>query len=155
MPLIGSRLESFLNARGVDYQIIPHRIDYSAQQTAQNTGTAGHQFAKSVLLAIDGRLTLAVLPADSLVAMSKVAQAFDAREVELAEEELLESVWPDCEIGAEPPFGQIYGVPVIMDAELCEGHQITFNAGTHDAAIRMNLIDFLKLLRPRVMDLEA
>ena len=155
MPLIGSRVGSFLDARGAEYEVIPHRPDFSAQRTAEDTGTPGHQFAKSVLLAIDGRLTLAVLPADSMVDTGKVAQAYRARDVELADEDDLETVWPDCEVGAEPPFGNLYGLPVIMDAELCEGQRITFNAGAHDAAIRMNMIDFLKLLRPRVMDLGA
>ncbi|MCE9590873.1 MAG: deacylase [Planctomycetes bacterium] len=155
MCLIGNRLGPFLDQRGVAYEVIDHAPDYSAQQTAADTGTPGHSFAKSVLLVIDGRLTLAVVPADRIVDMAKVANTFGAGEVTLAEEEALEELCPDCEIGAEPPFGHLYGVPMVVDAELCRDRRITFNAGNHEQAVRMDTIDFLKLAHPRVMDLAA
>lgn len=155
MPLIGKRLGAFLEQRGIVYEVIDHARDYSAQQTAADTGTPGHSFAKSVLLVIDGRLTIAVVPADRSVDMAKVANTFGAAEVTLAEEEALEEVCPDCEVGAEPPFGNLYGVSVLVDAELCRERRITFNAGSHERAIRMDTIEFLKLTHPRVMDLAA
>lgn len=152
---IGNRLGAFLDQEGIAYEVIDHVRDYSAQQTAADTRTPGHSFAKSVLLVIDGRLTLAVVPADCSVDMAKVANTFGAAEVTLAEEETLEELCPDCEVGAEPPFGHLYGVPVLVDAELCRNRLITFNAGSHERAVRMDTIDFLKLAHPRVMDLAA
>src|SRR5262245_11154398 len=145
MPL-GNRLQLLLGSRGVGYELLPPPADVGSQPTDDS----GHQYAKSVLIAIDGRMTLAVLPVDRTVDMHKVTLSVGAHEAEAADENDLESVWPDGELAAEAPINNLCGLPVIMDAELCEGHQITIKGGAHEHAIRMNLIDLLKVLRPRV-----
>ena len=118
-----------------------------------DTNTPACEFAKAVLVEVDGRVMMAVVPADRAVDMVKLGIHFQAREVELADEEVLADLCSDSEVGAEPPFGSFYGIPVMLDAELCGTRTITFNAGTHTEAVRMLTVDYLKLVSPRVMDI--
>ncbi|HEY3354440.1 MAG TPA: YbaK/EbsC family protein [Polyangia bacterium] len=147
------RLTEFFNREHIPYQIILHRRDYTAQETAADTRTPGREFAKTVVVAVDDGYALAVLPAQAKLDLEALRQAADARLVRLASEAEIARLYPDCEVGAEPPFGNLYGLPVYMSAELEQDCEITFNAGTHEDAVRVLLSDFERTVHPRVVRL--
>jgi Ala-tRNA(Pro) deacylase len=153
MSGIVPRLQKFLDDNSVEYEVIHHKKDYRARVTARDTDTPQKEFAKSVLLLVDGQHALAVVPASSDIALSKVRDAAGARDVDLASEDDFERLCPDCEVGAAPPFGNLYGVPVYVSRSLAADEQITFNAGTHSDAVRMFYGDFQRLVKPRVLGL--
>lgn len=145
-------LRQFLEQRGVAYEIIPHQRDYSAQRTAADTFTPGREFAKCVMLWIDNYYALAVLPADHMIDFEALRDAIGAKEAGLTREDEIRRMFPDCEVGAEPPFGNLYDMPVYVAAQLADDELITFNAGTHEEAIRMRYADFELLAQPMVVD---
>jgi Ala-tRNA(Pro) deacylase len=153
MAGIVPRLQRFLDEHRVDYRVIHHRTDYEASVTAADTETEPEEFAKTVFLWIDGRFAVAVLPALKHVALSKLRKTLDAEEVRLASEREAAELCPDCDVGAAPPFGNLYDLPVYVSASLAEDEQITFNGGSHEDAIRMAFSDFEQLVRPRILRL--
>lgn len=148
-----SRLQSFLERADVKYTTIRHRRDYTAQETAAHTHTPGREFAKAVVLRVDRSYVLAVLPAHRSVDLGKVGDLLDAEQVELATEMEMRALCPDCETGAMPPFGNLYDLPVFIDASMKGDETITFNAGSHEEAIRMAFEDYVRLARPDVTEL--
>ena len=149
MPL-NARLQKLLDASGVDYEIIHHRQDFRARTTAADTNTPPEEFAKTVVLWIDGGYALAVLPATHYVAPSRLARAIGADHVSLASEFEMKDLLPDCEVGAAPPFGKLFELPTYASALLAEDEHITFNAGTHRDAVRMAWADYKRLAQPRI-----
>lgn len=145
-------IKQFLDDAGVQYAVIPHLRDYSAQRTAADTFTPGREFAKTVILRMEGRMAMAVLPADCMLDFEKLRQHF-GETVDLATEAEIARLCPDCEVGAEPPFGALYNLPVYVARELTRDDMITFNGGTHEEAIRMRYADFDRLVRPQVIDM--
>jgi Ala-tRNA(Pro) deacylase len=109
--------------------------------------------AKVVMVVADGKLAMLVLPASRRVDEERAAAALDANEVRLASEEELASTFPDAEVGAMPPFGNLYGIPVYVDDELAEDETITFQAGMHTWTIALKYADFERLVGPTVADL--
>ncbi len=152
MP-IPQHIESFLNERKVPYEVIHHRRDYTAQETAADTHTRGKDFAKTVILFVDNKYCMVVLPAIYQVDMKKVRKGLNAKRVSLATEDELANICSECEVGAMPPFGPLYKLPVYVDRHLKEDRMITFNAGTHEDVIRMLYSDFEKLVKPEVLDI--
>ncbi len=152
MSAIPQRLKTLLEQRAVPYEIVQHRRDYTAQETAVDTQTPGEAFAKTVIVWVDGTFAMAVLPADHRVVVPKLRQALGAQQVALASEDELRVLFPDCEVGAMPPFGNLYHLPIYVSTALRTQDRITFPAGTHDTAIRMHYSDFVKLVQPRVID---
>jgi Ala-tRNA(Pro) deacylase len=144
------RLAQFLETRKIPYRIETHPEAITAQQAAQAAHVSGRAFAKSVLLSADGKLWMAVLPATERVDLVRVGSCLAARKVRMASEAEFAPVFPDCDLGAMPIFGSIYGVPVIVSQELLEGEEIAFTAGTHRAVVRMRTKDYLEGERPRV-----
>ena len=155
MPTVSKQLTSFLDEQGVDYETIHHRPKYTAQQIAADTHTPGKEFAKTVMLKVDGEAVMAVLPAHLMVDCEKLRQALGEMEVRLADEdeirELIREHCPDCELGAIPPFGSLYGLLVCIDPMMVVDEYVTFNAGTHEDVIRMAYGDYERLVTPRVM----
>ena len=150
---VPASLKEFLDEHDAHYEIIPHHRDYSAQRTAADTFTPGHAFAKCVTLWIDNYYALAVLPADHMIDFDLLRDSVGAREVGLASEVEIRRLFPDCEVGAEPPFGNLYGMPVFVASPLAVNDLITFNAGTHEEAIRMPFAEFVRLVQPIVIDM--
>ncbi|MHC5011363.1 MAG: aminoacyl-tRNA deacylase [Planctomycetota bacterium] len=146
MPV--NRLPATLDKEHVDYEVLPHRRDVMAQETAEDTHTPGLAFAKSVVLEAGKRRVLAVLPASKRVNLDRAAAALGEHEVHLAGEDAMEKIFADCEVGAEPPFGNLYGLEVYVDPALAANEVITFNGGTHREAIRMRYEDFARLVKP-------
>ncbi len=147
--VIVARIKRYLEEQGVDYKATVHPTAYTAQQVAQATHTKGKTVAKVVMLKADGKLVMAVLPATHRVSLEKAKAVLAAQDVSLAKEEEFKDLFPDCEVGAEPPFGNLYGVEMIADSVLWEDAQITFNAGTHSDAITIAFTDWLKLTNPK------
>lgn len=147
--VVATRIKKYLEEQGVEYKATVHPTAYTAQQVAQATHTKGRSVAKVVMLKADGKLVMAVLPATHRVNLEKAKAVLAAQDVALAKEEEFKDLFPDCEVGAEPPFGNLYGVEMIADSVLWEDAQITFNAGTHSDAITIAFTDWLKLTNPK------
>jgi Ala-tRNA(Pro) deacylase len=147
------RVRSFLEESGVKYEVIHHKEDFTAGQTALDTHTPPAEFAKTVFVCIDREFAVVVLPADDMVSETKLKLGVGAQRVELATEDEIRDLCPDCELGAAPPFGNLYGLPVYVSLALEADEQITFNAGTHQDAIRIAYADFKRIVDPQVVAL--
>jgi Ala-tRNA(Pro) deacylase len=145
-------LQKYLDSNDVPYELIPHPRDYCAQETAADTHTPGRFFAKCVLVWIDNYYAMVVVPADHIIDSTLLRDAVQARNTGLVREEEMNRLFPDCEIGAEPPFGHLYDLPVFVDSRLAVQPTITFNAGTHEMAVRMSFDDFERLTAPTIVE---
>lgn len=143
-------IEEFLDRNSIPHTSIPHPQAYTAQRTAQVAHIKGKELAKTVIVKVDGRVCMAVLPAHYHVDLEKLKAATGARQLDLAKEEDLRKLFPDCETGAMPPFGNLYGMDVWVQEDLTRDKQIAFNGGTHTELICMNYQDFEALVHPAV-----
>lgn len=149
------RLESYLRENGAPFEVRHHARAITAQEVAATEHVAGKMFAKTVMVLPDdeeGPIML-VLPAPYYVDPRKAAVAVGARKVLLAEEEDFEGAFPDCEVGAMPPFGNLYGVPVYVDKALAGDDAIVFRSGTHTDTMSVSYADFERLVEPTVAEL--
>jgi Ala-tRNA(Pro) deacylase len=151
MPTLQT-LKSHLDTKRIPYEIIHHHRDYTAPETAAHTHTPGIAFAKTVIVEADRKFCMFVMPASDHIDLEKVRRELKAKDVRLASENEIARVCPDCETGAMPPLGQYYKMPVYVSHRLSEDHMITFNAGTHEEAIRMLYQDYARLAQPTVMN---
>jgi Ala-tRNA(Pro) deacylase len=147
------QLKPFLDERGIRYISIQHSPAYTAQELAAKLHVHGWELAKTTILKLDGRPVMAVVPAPCRVDFDKMGQASGATSIDLALEDEVEALFPDAELGAMPPFGNLYGLPVYVDAKLASDPSIVFHAGTHTEAIRMDFDDFKRLLEPTIRDI--
>lgn len=153
MIQLAKRLHDFLEQQHVPYETLTHTTDFTAQHAAADTHTPGREFAKTVLVRVDGKPAFAVLPAHHRVDFDRLRDALGAEEVELCSERDMEELCPDCDPGAVPPFGNLYEVPVYLSPAMIDDEQITFNAGNHQTAVRMAYKEFDRLVHPKVVDL--
>jgi Ala-tRNA(Pro) deacylase len=142
------KLEDYLREQSVPFEVHHHPPAFTAQRVAQAEHVGGKTVVKVVMAFADGRMVMLAVPAPRRVDLAKAAQAAGAREVRLAHEEEFAAAFPDCDVGAMPPFGNLYGIPVYVDAELTEDESIVFNAGTHEDTIHMKYADFDRLVEP-------
>ena len=147
------RIKEYLGRHDVEYEVKHHPLAYTAQDVAASEHLPSQLMAKVVMVVADGRLTMLVLPASRRIDEERAAAALNAKIVRLAQEEEFASTFPDCVVGAMPPFGNLYGVPVYVDNELAEDEAITFQAGTHTRTITLKYADFERLVGPTVADL--
>ena len=143
-------VQTFLKDRHVPFEAMNHPATYNAQHLAESVHAPGDEVAKSVLLKADDAFVLAVLPATHAIDLGKASEAIKAGHVTLASEAECGSRFPDCELGALPPFGSQYGMPTLVDESLLEDEQIYFEGNNHREAIRMRLDDFRALEQPIV-----
>jgi Ala-tRNA(Pro) deacylase len=146
------KLKQFLDNRGVKYESIQHAPAYSASMVAQSAHISGSDFAKAVMVKIEGEMAMVVLPAHRKILLSELRDLLLSDKVELAAENEFIGLFPDCELGAMPPFGKMYGLPTYMDLSLTKYPEIAFNAGNHCEVIKMATDDFMQLTDPVVMD---
>lgn len=144
----GSRLKEFLDKENVKYVTIGHSPAFTAQEVAANAHIPGKQLAKTVVVRIDGEMAMVVTPASGNIELDRVRSALGADRVELASEEDFAEVFPDCETGAMPPFGNLYGMNVFVSQELREDEEIAFNAGSHSELVKLPYADFERLVHP-------
>ena len=147
------RLETYLRDNGVPFQVQQHRIAFTAQRVAAVEHVSGRMVAKVVMTVADGKPTMLVLPAPQRVDLAKATAALKARDVRLAHEEEFASFFPDCEVGAEPPFGNLYGLPVYVDRELTRDDTIVVEAGTYTETLSLKFADYQRLVQPTIADL--
>ncbi len=146
---VSLRLRKFLDSHQIKYQVIHHSPAFTAPEIAAKAHESGKGFAKTVVCKVDGDLVMVVLPAHEHVDLEHLREGCHAQHVALASEEELAAVFPDCETGAMPPFGVIYGVKVMVDDRLAGNDLIAFNAGNHREIIKMRYVDFDRLIKPR------
>jgi Ala-tRNA(Pro) deacylase len=147
----GERLKKFLDENGVLYVSILHSPAYTAQEIAESAHITGKDLAKTVIVKLDGELAMVVLPASYMIDLELLRGASEADKVELASEEEFRRRFPDAELGAMPPFGNLYEMDVYVAEVLAGDDNIAFNAGTHNELIRMKYADFEKLVEPEVV----
>ncbi|HEU4685257.1 MAG TPA: YbaK/EbsC family protein [Nitrospira sp.] len=148
--VIHQRLQSYLDGRKVPYQVVTHPRASTAHEAAERLDVPGRLFAKVVVVKADGRFVMLVLPSSWKVDLKQVQDILDFPHVRLATEEELGRLFPDCEIGSMPPFGNLYGMPVYVDEMLTRDEEIFFDAGSHVGAIKLRYRDFADLVQPQV-----
>jgi Ala-tRNA(Pro) deacylase len=146
------RLEHLLKEQGVSYELTAHPVAYTAQDVASVEHVSGYDVAKVVMVAVDDRLVMLVLPAPHRVDLHRVRQSLGATTVRLAREEEFARLFPDCDLGAMPPFGNLYGIPVYVDRTLTRDPKIVFNAGSHRETVTLAYADFARLVQPEVIE---
>ena len=153
--VIPVRLKTYLEENGVDYQVLYHPRVYTAQEVAAAQHVSGKELAKVVMIKVDKELAMMVLPASRMLDMDKLKRVFQGRRTKLALEEEFQGLFPDCEIGAMPPFGNLYDLQVYIDTALADQPHIVFQAGSHVETISMAYSDFANLVQPKVADFAA
>ena len=143
-------IHEFLREAHVPYTVVPHRPAFTAQEEAAATHVPGRDWAKVVVCFIDGEPVEAVVPAPSFVNLDRLLGLAGGNAIRLADKEELRRLFPDCEVGAMPPLGPLYGQTVFVDAVLAAEPEIVFNAGTHRDAIAIGWNDFVKMVKPIV-----
>jgi len=151
MPV--AKLRDFLDAHHVKYTVITHSPTYTAQEAAASAHVRGRELAKTVIVAIDGRMAMMIEPASQWVHLARLKTATGAASVTLSDEWDFKDRFPDCEPGAMPPFGNLYGMDVYVAEALTKDEEIAFNAGSHTELIRMQYGDFANLVHPTVLPL--
>jgi Ala-tRNA(Pro) deacylase len=149
------RLRRYLDQNGVRYTTFVHPPAFTAQDVAATAHIPEWEMAKTVMVKLDGKMVMAVLSATQTVVFDLLRDATGAGTAELAGEAEFASLFPGCERGAMPPFGNLYGVDVYVDPDLAADEEIAFNAGTFTEVIRMKYADFARLVRPRVARLAS
>jgi Ala-tRNA(Pro) deacylase len=145
------KVVEFLETNSAKYEVTRHQPTYSAQQMAAAEHVSVKEVAKPVLIKADGKYYMCVLPACCKVDLDALKQELRADQVALAGEDEMSKLFADCELGAEPPFGNLYGLETLMDESLEPDDQIVFQAGTHEQAIRMAILDYKELVSPQVL----
>lgn len=145
------QLKEFLQKEHIPYVSILHPTAYTAQEVAASAHITGKELAKTVIVQLDGQMAMAVLPANRKIVLQDLREVTGSDQVKFATEEEFRQKFPECETGAMPPFGNLYGMDVFLAEALTENHEIAFNAGTHSEVIRMSLADFERLVHPRVV----
>ena len=147
------KLKEFLDRQAVKYLKIAHSPTYTAREVAQSLHIKGHKVAKTVIVLIEGKMAMAVIPGNRSIDFDYFRKEIGAKKIELASEGQFKDIFPDCEIGAMPPFGNLYGMEVYVDQHLTDDEDIFFNACSHSELIRISYQDFERLVKPKVVRL--
>jgi len=146
------RLKQYLREHNVSFELMTHPEAYTAQEVAAAQHVSGHQLAKVVMVWADGQMTMLVLPASARVDLRKAAELLGVDKVRLATETEFSQRFPDCRVGAMPPFGNLYELPVYVDRALTEHAEIVFRVGTYTETMKIAYADFERLVQPQVGD---
>lgn len=149
MPL--QKLQEFLDEKDIKYVSIRHSPAYTAQEVAASGHIPGRELAKTVIVRLDGNLAMAAVPASEQVSLERLKEAAGASRAEIAEEAEFEDRFPGCELGAMPPFGNLFDMDVYVSETLTEDEEIAFSAGSHSELLRLAYRDFEQLVRPTVI----
>ena len=142
----------FLDKAGVDYEVTEHKPVFTAQRMAAEEHEAGKYVAKPVIVKADGKYIMCVVAACYRLNLQTLRDSLGAESVELAEENELSRIFSNCELGAEPPFGNLYALPTVMDKRMEADDHIVFQAGSHKKAARMSMEDYRRLVKPKLLD---
>ena len=149
MPV--EKLKQFLNAQHIKYVSVRHSKAYTAQEVAASAHIPGRAMAKVVIVELDGEMAMAVLPSNRKVVLPDLQDITGSDRMRFVEEDKFKTRFPDCEIGAMPPFGNLYGMEVFVAESLAQNEEIAFNAGSHEEVIKLAYADFVRLVNPSVM----
>jgi len=149
--MVVQKLKEFLDAQKVKYMVISHSPAFTAQEVAAVAHIPGKEMAKTVMVKVDGEMALVVLPASMKVDFARLLDATGAQEVELAKEKEFRNLFPGCDLGAMPPFGNLFGLRTFVAEELTEDDFIAFNAGSLTDVIKLAYRDYQRLVNPRVL----
>ncbi len=153
MPV--EKLKSFLDEHAVKYVTIKHSRAFTAQEVADSAHIPGREMAKTVMVKLDGRMAMVVLAAPDMISLDHLREATGAETAELATEAEFGGLFPKCEIGAMPPFGNLWELPVYVDQRLREDETIAFNAGSHTELVQLAYEDCERLVQPEVLEFAA
>jgi Ala-tRNA(Pro) deacylase len=145
-----TKLKEYLDSHKVKYVTLSHPPAYTSGEIAAEAHISGKELAKTVMVKLDGKLAMAVLPGPNKVDFQLLKEATGASQVELAKEQEFKDQFPDCEVGAMPPFGNLYGMDVYVEEVLSWDDEIGFNAGTHSEIVKLAYKDFETLVHPKV-----
>jgi Ala-tRNA(Pro) deacylase len=143
--------QKFLDAQDIKYVAINHSAAYTAQEIAASAHIPGKELAKTVIVKVNGEMAMAVLPACHRVDFDLLKEAAAVSKVELASEEEFRDKFSECELGAMPPFGNLYGMDVFVADTLAEDEEIAFNCGSHTELIQMSFKDFEATVKPKIV----
>jgi Ala-tRNA(Pro) deacylase len=146
------RLKTLLNAEDIKYVSIHHSPAYTAQTVAESAHVSGRVLAKPVIVDLDGEMAMAVVPANRRLIVEDLREVTGCERVKLVGENAFKSKFPDCETGAMPPFGNLYGMDTYLAAELGQNHDIAFNGGSHREVIVMAYKDYERIAKPKVLE---
>lgn len=149
--MLSHELKHYLDEHDIAYDTISHTTSYTASQTAQSAHIPGKRLAKVVIAKIDGELAMVALPACAQLDLKSLQTSAGAKQVELAHEYEFTDKFPDCDVGAMPPIGEMYGMDVYLADSLSHEDWIAFNGGTHTDLLQMSTKDFLKLVHPKLI----
>jgi Ala-tRNA(Pro) deacylase len=149
-PMIPEPIQHYLQQQHVPFLRHWHPRAVTAQELAQALHVTGYRVAKSVIVEADQRLSICIIPATDTLDLDKVREVLGAREARLASEDTFAECFPECELGAEPPFGHLYGLPVVMDEGLGVAADLLLRAGSHEEALEVSVEDFIGLESPRM-----
>lgn len=147
MPI--RKLKEFLDSQKVKYVTLNHSAAFTAQEIAASAHVRGKELAKTVMVTLDGKMAMAVLPASRKVSFELLREAAGAKDVQLASEQAFRDLFAGCEVGAMPPFGNLYDMDVYVSRLLAEDEEIAFNAGSHTELLRLSYKDFERLVKPK------
>lgn len=149
MPV--KQLKKFLDDQGVQYLTLQHSPAYTAKEIAERVQIKGDQMAKTVMINLDGQMSMIVLPANCRIRWDRFMKSMGTELVELASEDEFKGRFPSCEVGAMPPFGELYDIPLYMYEGFDEDGDIAFSAGSHQEVIKMSLSDYMHLAKPMTL----
>ena len=141
----------YLKKVGVKHEVFQHRSAFTAQQMAAEQHIPGIKVAKPVIVKADNKYYMCVLPACCKIDLDNLKKQLGAKKLELADEKEMTKLFPDCSLGAEPPFGNLYDMTTVMDKMLEPDDEIVFQAGTHEQAVRLSMADYRKLVNPSIL----
>ena len=147
---ISPKLKDYLDGHKVQYEVLTHREAYTAPEIAHTLHVPGKELAKVIMVKVGEKFVMTVLPSTWKVSLNRLKEVFGDSQVRLATEEEFKGLFPDCAIGAMPPFGNLYGLEVYVDLSLTADEEIVFQGGTHHDAIKMRYEDFAALASPTV-----
>jgi len=145
-----TNLVQYLNQSGIPFELVTHLPAFSAHDVASATHVTDKELAKTIIIHADEGNWMAVLPANYRLNDRLIKRALGVKHVHFLQEEELTKLFPDCEVGAMPPIGNLYSMPVVVDKTMTQDDQIVFNAGTHTESVKMKFGDFENLVHPRV-----
>ncbi len=149
------KLKEFLDSHNIEYVSISHPTVYTAQEIAAAAHISGRNMVKTVIVKLDGKMNMVVLPASAKIDLELLKEAAGASTVELAKEHEFKDLFPGCTIGAMPPFGNLYGLDVLAAQALTKDEEIAFNAGSHSEVMKLRYEDYEHLVKPKVFELSA
>ncbi len=149
MPV--KKLKEFLDSHKVKYVSMTHSPAFTSQEIAASAHVSGKQLAKTVIIKVDGRLAMVVIPANDQVNFAKLREATGSSGIDLAKESEFKDKFTGCEVGAMPPFGNLYDMPVFVSNRLSKQGHIIFNAGSHSELMQLTFSDFERLVKPKMV----